>query len=133
MAELTINVVTPDRDVMHGEVDQVTAPSVVGEVGILPGHLPLLAKLHEGPLGLHSDRGVQKYAVSGGFFEVLGNVVTVLADTAESASEIDVDRAKRALKDAEAQLKTLDYLDPEYAEQEARARRARTRLLVAKV
>ena len=64
---LKVNLVTPEKDLLHSEVDQVTAPSVMGEVGILTDHLPLLAELREGPLGLFKEGSVELYAVSGGF------------------------------------------------------------------
>ncbi len=131
MAQLTINMMTPKKDVMHGDVDQVTAPSIMGEVGILPDHLPLLATLEAGPVGLFKAGDVEYFAVSGGFVEVNDNVVTILADSAEAAAELDPERSARALKDAEQQLKTLDATLPEYAEQMARCKRAQVRLEVA--
>lgn len=130
MTKLTVSLVTPRRFVANREVDQVTAPSVEGEVGILPQHLPLLADLHEGVVGLYKGLEVDYYAVSGGFVEVNDDVVTVLAETAEHSDEIDRKRAQRALDDAEARLKGLNYGEPEYAEQDARAKRARVRLYV---
>ena len=131
MAQLTVSLVTPDKDLLQGDVDQVTAPSVMGEVGILADHLPLLADMHEGLLGLHKEGQAEYYAISGGFVEVDANTVTILAETAEPAKSIDVKRSEKALKDAERKLKTLDINDPEYAEQEARARRAQIRLQAA--
>ncbi len=131
MATLHVNIVTPSEDFLHGDVDMVTAPSVLGEVGILPGHLPLLADLHEGPLGLWKGTDVQQYAVSDGFIEVDADTVTVLAETCEKSVNIDVKRSERALKDAQKKLKKLDIADPDYAEQIARIRRARIRLHVA--
>jgi len=131
MSQLTVSVVTPSKDVVQGAVEQVTAPSVMGEVGIMEDHLPLLADMQEGPVGLFQGGKVTYYAVSGGFIEVFANTVTILAETAERADEIDVKRCKKALEEAEAKLKTLVITDPEYAEQDARARRARARLQVA--
>ncbi len=131
MARLNVALVTPQREVVRGEVDQVTAPSVQGEVGILPDHLPLLADMSEGPLGIYREGRVDMYAVSGGFIEVEKNTVTILAETAERADEIDVTRARHALRDSETRLKSLDPTSPDWAEEEARARRSRVRLLVA--
>jgi F-type H+-transporting ATPase subunit epsilon len=131
MARLSVALVTPSREVVRSEVDQVTAPSVMGEVGILPDHLPLLADMSEGVVGLYSGGRVDQYAVSGGFIEVERNTVTILAETAEKADEIDVSRARSALRDAEARLKTLDPTSPDWAEEEARARRSRIRLQLA--
>ena len=131
MAQLTVNLVTPSRDIAHLQVDQVTAPSAKGEVGILPDHLPLLAQLDPGVVGLFKDGQPTFYAVSGGFLEVNQNTVDILADTAESAQEIDVKRSEKALAEAESNLKSLDCLSDEYAEEQARAGRARIRLQVA--
>ncbi len=125
---LTVSIVTPTKDIVHGEVDQVTAPSVMGEVGILADHLPLLADMYAGPVGLFSGSEVTYYAVSGGFVEVYRNTVTVLAETAERAQDIDIKRARRALQESETKLTTLDINEPEYDEHEERARRARTRI-----
>jgi len=130
MSELTVSIVTPGEDLLDAQADQVTAPSVDGEVGILPGHLPLLADLKEGVVGLYKGGELKAYAVSGGFIEVDRDRVTILAETAERASDIDVKRSELALKDAESQITTLDAIDPEYAEQMARLRRARVRLEV---
>ena len=132
MAEqLRVNLVTPRRELVRVQVDQVAAPSVMGEVGILPDHLPLLAELTTGPVGLFTGGQAHYYAVSGGFLEVHNNTVTILADTAEAANEIDTKRCQKALEEASQRLKELDYTDPRYAEEEARARRARVRLTVA--
>src|SRR5687767_14767772 len=100
MSRLHVALVTPQREIVRGEVDQVTAPSVKGEVGILPDHLPLLTDMEEGAVGLFKDGKVDRYAVSGGFIEVERNTVTILAETAERSDEIDVQRARAALKDA---------------------------------
>ncbi len=132
MAEMTVSFVTPRADIMTTQVEQVTAPSVDGEVGIMADHLPLLAALNPGTVGLHRANGdVDYYAVSGGFIEVNQNVVTLLADTAEKAKNIDAKRAKRSLDDAIDQLKKLDYQDPEYEEQQKRIKRNEVRIAVA--
>ena len=134
MPDLHVNLVTPEHDVLHTDVDQVTAPSVLGEVGILKYHLPLLAQLGAGPVGLFTGANkVEYYAVSGGFLEVDQDTVTILADTAERWDHIDVKRSKKALESARKELEKLDYTDPRYAEQEARARRAEVRLHVAEL
>ena len=131
MAKLNVSLVTPHRQVVGAQVDQVTAPSVMGEVGILPDHLPLLADLTEGPVGLYRGGVVDMYAISGGFLEVNDNEVLLLAETAERADEIDRARSEAALKDAERKLQILAIDDPDYPKQEARARRNRVRLEIA--
>ncbi|MED5463519.1 MAG: ATP synthase F1 subunit epsilon [Myxococcota bacterium] len=133
MAELTVSIVTPESSVAAGSAAQVTAPSSQGEVGILPGHKPLLATLQEGVVGLHDGEGAEYYAVSGGFLEVSSDRVTVLAESAEKATEINVDRADAALRDATAKLGRAAISPDEHREQTARVRRATTRLEVAKL
>src|SRR5688572_26501392 len=100
MAELTVKLVTPERELVRGKMDAVTAPSVMGEVGILPDHLPLLANLQPGPVALTRAGHTDYYAVSGGFLEVHDNIVTILADSAESSKELDMRRARHGIEDA---------------------------------
>jgi F-type H+-transporting ATPase subunit epsilon len=133
MSHLTVNLVTPTAELLRGQVAQVTAPSVLGEVGILPDHLPLLATLVEGPVGLHGSAGVEYYAVSGGVLEVDDNTVTLLADTAERGADIDVARSKAALKRATEAIGRLDATSPDYVRSVHRAKRAEVRLLVAEL
>ncbi|OGQ79430.1 MAG: ATP synthase F1 subunit epsilon [Deltaproteobacteria bacterium RIFOXYA12_FULL_58_15] len=130
MAKLNVALVTPERQVARVEVDMVTAPSVMGEVGILPDHQPLLANLQPGVVLLQAGNKTERYAVSGGVLEVDRNTVTILAETAEHASEIDEGRANDALKDASGQLEKLDSQDPKFEEQVARIHRAQIRLAV---
>jgi len=133
MAELTVSIVTPERSVTTTAAEQLTAPSVLGEVGILPNHKPLLATMDEGVVGVHGAEGVEYFAVSGGFLEVSNNRITVLAEAAESAAEIDIERADAAVKDASGQLKVLAFGSEEHTEQSSRLRRANNRLAAAKL
>lgn len=130
MAKLNVALVTPERQVARVEVDMVTAPSVMGELGILPQHQPLLADLVEGPVMFKAGSSTETYAVSGGFLEVDHDKVIILAETAEHTSEIDEDRAQGALSDSEKKLKGLDVNDPDYQEHRSRVARARVRLSV---
>jgi F-type H+-transporting ATPase subunit epsilon len=132
MARLKVSFTTPDRALVRGgEYDAVTAPSVMGQVTILPEHRPLLAQLEAGPVLLRNGGTIESFAVSGGFIEVANDAVTILADTAEKRAEIDTSRAQAAVKDAEAKLKTLNATEDEYAQQMARAKRNRVRQEVA--
>lgn len=131
MDTLKVSLVTPTKQVVRVEAAMLTAPSVMGEVGILPDHRPLLADLNAGSVTIKTDAGVESYAIAGGFLEVDRNHVTLLAEAAEAATDIDVDRARAALKDAETKLAKLEYNSPEHNEEWARARRARVRLFVA--
>ena len=132
MAEtLRLRIVTPERLVLDEDVDEVTAPGTVGEFGVFPNHITFLSSLQPGRLLYR--RGGQTYlmAVGGGFAEVVDNVVTVLADSAELAGEISVERARAALQKAETSLRTLEVTDPAFAETQAAYQRAQARLEIA--
>ena len=131
MGRLRLRVVTPERLLLDEEVDEVTALGVVGEFGVLPSHLTFLSALETGRLVYKRGGQARLLAVSGGFAEVVDNLVTVLADAAEFAEEIDVERARAALQRAEEQLKDLSPSTPEFAEVQAKLRRSETRIQVA--
>jgi F-type H+-transporting ATPase subunit epsilon len=101
---LTLEIVTPDRSILHEQVDEVQVPGADGYFGVLPGHTPLLATLQVGQLWYR--KGGERFYVSiaFGFAEVLPDHVTILAQIAERAEEIDVSRAEAARQRAEAQL-----------------------------
>jgi F-type H+-transporting ATPase subunit epsilon len=101
---LQVSVVTPEREVWSGESSFVVARAEGGEIGVLPGHAPFLGSLHHAVLKIEHADGVTLFAVHGGFIEVYENRVTVLAPLAETSDEIDVDRARRDLEEAEAAL-----------------------------
>jgi F-type H+-transporting ATPase subunit epsilon len=101
---LLLELVTPQRRVLSEEVVEVRIPGVLGELGVLPGHAPLLTVLGTGALA-YTQAGVEhRLAVQGGFAEVLPDRVTVLARVAELPNEIDLDAARRQLADAESRL-----------------------------
>jgi len=106
-------IVTPQRQLLREKVASVQLPGASGELGILPGHAPLITELGNGELGYKASGGEPVVlAVLSGFAEVLPDRVTVLAETAERPEEIDVARAKEALARAEARLKSTDpYID----------------------
>jgi F-type H+-transporting ATPase subunit epsilon len=131
MARLQVTVVTPEKQVTKGEVDQVVAPSAMGQVGILPNHRPLLAELVPGIVELWTGERVERLATAGGYLEVDRNQVRVLVETAERPDEVDLERAQKALSDAEGQLKKASPLDPEYADAQQKAERARVRVAIA--
>ncbi len=101
---LQVEIVTPARKLWSGEVEMVTLPGALGQMGILPGHAPLLSTLDIGEIILHTGTTQQFIAVSGGVVEVRPGKVTILADTAESSEEIDEERAQAALARAEKLL-----------------------------
>jgi len=123
MAELTVNVVSAERALWSGEAKSVVAKTPEGEIGILAGHEPVLALLVEGPLRIELPDGAKLLvAVHGGFFSVANNEVQVIAEVAELAADISIERAKEALARAQAAGPELD---------ERAVRRAETRLSVA--
>jgi F-type H+-transporting ATPase subunit epsilon len=128
---LEVSIVTPESPVATGTYEEVLAPSALGEVGILKGHRALLGDLKEGLVVLQQANSSDTYAVSGGFLEVSNDRVTVLAESAENARDIDIDRATKALADAESKLRTLDSAAPDYHAEMARSRRAKVRLQAA--
>ena len=124
MAELTVNVVSAERALWSGTALSVVAKTPEGEIGILPGHEPILALLVESPLRIvEADGSNLVVAVHGGFFSVDSNQVNVIADVAELAEDIDLERAKAALERAKAQAS-------DDAQADAAVRRAETRIRV---
>jgi F-type H+-transporting ATPase subunit epsilon len=98
---LHLEIVTPERRAFEGDVDEVIVPGSEGEMGILPHHAPLISLLGEGVLRLKSGGQEQEFAIFGGFLQVRPDRVVVLAETADLASEIDLERAERARREAE--------------------------------
>jgi F-type H+-transporting ATPase subunit epsilon len=132
MAEkLQLEVVTPDRLVSSEAVDIVMAIGSLGEFGILANHVPFLSPLLAGELRYRKDSQLDYMVVTGGFVEVSQNKVTVLAEAAEKAREIDLDRAKRAKERAEKRLAQAKSEAIDYVRAEAALRRALLRLKVA--
>jgi F-type H+-transporting ATPase subunit epsilon len=103
---LTLEIVTPERAVVSEQIDEVQIPGAEGSFGVLPGHTPLLATLQVGELWYRRGRETSYVAVSFGFAEVQPDRVTILAQIAESAEEIDVTRAKDAEHRAKGRLDT---------------------------
>lgn len=129
---LHVTVVTAEREIFDGEAEQVEAPGSEGQLGILPEHAAMLALLKAGALRIKHDGAEDPIFVSGGFLEVNHDRVTVLADTAEHAEEIDQARAEEARRRAEERLAQAQSTQ-ERVELEASLRRAITRLKVAEM
>jgi F-type H+-transporting ATPase subunit epsilon len=125
-----LEIVTAERVVLSDDVDQINAPTKDGRIGILPRHMPLLTLLAPGELDIIKNGEVTPFAVSGGFLEVLPNRVTILADTALRADEIDEARAEEARRRAE-EIIAQRRSERETAEAEAELRRAMVELKVA--
>lgn len=102
---LTFEITTPERIVLRREADSVTVPTMAGEITVLPGHIPLVGVLKSGMITLRQGASEEYLAVSGGFLEVQsGNKVIALADTAERAEELDLEKVEEARRRAEAEL-----------------------------
>ncbi len=129
---LHVEVVTAERELYSGEADMVSAPGSEGRLGILPRHAALLTTLMPGELTIKLDGAEEPIFVSGGFLEVSGNTVTVLADTAEYAEEIDQARAEAARRRAQERLEQAES-DVDRAELLGALERAMSRLRVAEL
>lgn len=117
MKTIQVNIVTPDGPVVETEANMIVAITESGEIGVLPGHISMVAPLQIGALRLKKDNSTEVVAVHGGFIEVRPDVVTVLAQSAETADKIDIARAKEAAKRAEADLQAKkDELEFKLAE-----------------
>ncbi|KAA0548590.1 F0F1 ATP synthase subunit epsilon [Bacillus sp. BGMRC 2118] len=108
MKTIKVSVVTPDGPVYESDVEMVSTKAKSGELGILPGHIPMVAPLAIGTVRLKNEGNTELVAVTGGFLEVRPDKVTVLAQAAELGSEIDVTRAEEAKKRAEQRLQSND-------------------------
>jgi F-type H+-transporting ATPase subunit epsilon len=129
--KLELEVVTPDRLVAREMVDIVMAVGALGEFGILPNHIPFLTTLQPGELRYRKDNQLEYMAITGGFAEISDNKVTILAEAAERAREIDIDRAKRAKERAEKRLAMAKTEANDYLRAEAALKRSLIRLNIA--
>jgi len=128
---LTLDIVTPERRVVSVTCDEVRAPGALGGFGIRRGHTSFMTSLEPGRLTYVEGGRDHHYAVGGGFLQVVDDKVIVLADTAEASADIDLDRAQRALADAQEKLKKLTADDRAHDEEAARVRRAAARIAAA--
>ncbi len=111
-SELIVEIVTQFGVEFQGPVDGVVVPGALGYLGIRPGHAPLLTSLATGVVTLHTSGGDEYSAVAGGVMEVFDNRVTLLADAAEMASKIDIERVQQAMRRAQQRLEAA-YRGPE--------------------
>jgi F-type H+-transporting ATPase subunit epsilon len=129
--KIRLKVVTPGRLVLDEKVDEVTAPGVKGEFGVLPNHISFLTLLEPGEMSYKQGTTRRFLAISGGYAEVLDNVMTVLAPAAEFGVEIDVNRARVAREQAERRLSEIHFEDKNFAAAEQALRKSLVRLQVA--
>ena len=129
--ELILEVVTPEKMVFSGKVEEVTIPGTEGEFGVLRGHEPFLTSVDIGELYFLAGGKKTHYAINTGYAEVTGSKVTVLIETAERADTIDKDRAQKAKEKAEAVLNQLTKDHDDYEKMRVALLRAVTRISVA--
>lgn len=125
-----LEIVTPEKMVVQDQAEEMQIPGKKGYLGILPGHAPLITELAVGEISYRNGGTTHHLAVAWGFAEVLPDKVTVLAETAERADEIDVKRAQEAKQRAEERLKSGNT-DVDYSRAEIALQRAESRLDVA--
>lgn len=128
---LNLEIVTPEKRVLSEIVDAVTVPTVSGEVGILQNHAPLISALRAGILSYTKSGATERLAIAGGFLEVSRNNVSILADTAERADEIDVEAARAERESVERELSQWKGSIEEFETEKERLEKAQARLLLA--
>ncbi len=109
---LTLEIVTPEAKVYSDTIDSVVIPTVEGEIGVLPGHIPLLTQVSDGELRVSKGGETLILAVSGGFAEIDGDSVRVLAENAITEEKIDENAVELAMKRAEQEIKEAKQMDP---------------------
>jgi F-type H+-transporting ATPase subunit epsilon len=119
-SKLHLVVVTRERKIVETDVDEVILPGYDGELGVLPGHTPLLAILRIGQMRYRNGSAVERLVISWGFAEVLPDRVIVMAETARLPVEIDAAAAEQVRREAEKEMAYLSSHDPEFAVVEAR-------------
>ncbi len=125
---IKLEIVTPEKRVFDETVDSVTVPTANGEIGILPNHAPLISTLKPGIL-TYSNKGTsEKIVVSGGFVEVNPEKVSILADVAEKADEVDVESAKSERDQAEKVLSAWSGSEEAFEVEKERLEKAQARL-----
>lgn len=129
--KLFCEVVSPERVVYSGEVDMVVAHGVEGELGIMSHHIPIVTPLEIGEFRAKNDNEQEHIAVMGGYLEFRDDKVTVLADAAELASQIDVARAEKKREERERQMAEAKVSEEELLGAEISLRKALLRLKVA--
>jgi len=130
-AHIDLQIVTPDRLIVHEQVDEVEIPGSKGYFGVLPGHTPMLASLAVGELWYRKGTEKTFLSIGFGFAEVLPDRVTILARLAERAEEIDIDRAESSRQRAEQRLTQMAKSDVDYERARIALMKSVTRLQVS--
>ncbi len=129
--KLTLELVTPARQMLSEQVDEIFAPGSLGQFGLLPGHAPMLTTLQPGELRYRKGKEIFYLAVSWGYVEIENNRVVILAETAETEDEIDLERARAALGRAQQALTGMSAEEKEYRAMQQALARAMVRIQVA--
>lgn len=109
---LTLEIVTPEAKVYSDTIDSVVVPTIEGEIGILPGHIPLLTQVADGELRVTKGNQTHFLAVSGGFAQIVGDSVRVLAENAIDEAKIDERAVEEAMRRAEQNIREAKTMDP---------------------
>ena len=131
MATMQLEIITAEEQVFDDEVEMVVAPGIDGQLGILPHHAPLMTVLQPGEILIRKEGEDTYFVVTGGFMEVMGNRVTILADACERSDEIDEARAQEAVERAKEQIEHQDS-DVQLERVVASMHRAQVRLNVVR-
>jgi len=132
MKTIKVNVVTPDGPVYESDVEMISTKAQSGELGILPGHIPMVAPLQIGIVRLKKGGNTDLVAVTGGLLEVRPEAVTILAQAAETAEHIDVNRALKAKERAEERIHEQKQGHVDFKRAELALQRAVNRITVSK-
>ena len=128
---LHLEIVTPERLAYSDEVDSVALPGSEGEMGVLPHHAPLVSMLGVGELRIRKGGAEESFAIVGGFLQVRPDKVVVMAETADMASEIDLEKAQEARREAERALETGYVEGADLSQARAQLQQALLRIRVA--
>ena len=129
--KLLLEIITPTKVVLKEEVDEVTLPTVNGEISILPNHIDLLTKIKEGEMSVKKGNKTDSFAITGGFLEISNNTVSILADHAIKADDIEIAKVQEAQERAKLAMKNKES-SKEFAIAEADLRKAILELKAAK-
>ena len=131
---MTLEMVTPEKLTLQATVESIVLPAYEGEMGVLPGHIPFLVMLKAGEVRVTAGGELKSFAVAGGFAEIQKDKVSIFAETAEMAEEIDGERARQALERAKAEAAAVRGGDPlTLAQAQAAMQRAQVRLRVSEL
>ncbi len=131
---MTLEMVTPEKLTLQATVESIVLPAYEGEMGVLPGHIPFLVMLKAGEVRVTAGGELKSFAVAGGFAEIQKDKVSIFAETAEMAEEIDGERARQALERAKAEAAAVRGGGPlTLAQAQAAMQRAQVRLRVSEL